>query len=931
MSSKKAAKKSKNKKKGQGGEHSGASAKRAARMLDAVRVGDCGAMERLIDGGLDVDAMSEATSRNGTKMLSTALCVAVGFNQKAVVRLLLDRGANPNLANSTGVTPLMNAAHVGSLPILRMLVKANAEVDTVDRETGFTAYHSACVNNQPDCAEALVRAGCDTSVTTQDGVTGRDLAQLKGNTAVLERLAALEQHRPSPVEEEQSKVGAKDAARLLDSAKVGDCAMMERLIDGGVDVDAMSETTSVSGEKIQATALLSAVTGKQQAGVRLLLHRGANPNLADSDGTTPLMIAAGNDFLPMLRLLLEAKAEVNAVHPLAGHTAFHAASLGNYPDCAEALVRAGCDTSLRTVHGQAGRDIAQAQGHTAVLERLDALGQDISSSEKKADDGRGISSKKAAKMSKKKKGQGGEQSGAATKRAARLGDAAKSGDCGAMDRLLKAGLNVDAQFNMKDKSSGKAYQSTALHQTITNKQVAAARLLLDRGADPNLAISAGHTPLMAAAQVVAMATGPMSLVELLLEAKAEVDAVDPEFGFTAFHFTCYHNHPDCAEALVRAGCDTSLRSQGGETGRDIAKAKGHTAVLERLDALRQGSSSSAEKKNRSPKADGLKAATLLKAAEDGEATLAQVLRDAGSDVNAPVLGTAYEDGSIFSTTALYQAACAKRKLAVRRLLQHGADPNATEPDRALGSTALMGAAQEGPLSILRMLLEAGAEIDTADASGWTAFHWACAYNQPDCAEALVRAGCDTSLRNQKGYTGRDLARANRHPAVVRLLRSLETVEQRWLHAAQDGDTEELTRQLDGGHVEIDGLVETVNNDGDTVQATVLDIATGRRQDAAVRLLLNRGANPNLANSYGCTPLMNAALRGSLPILRLLMDAGAEVSAVYPVQGFTAFHAACINNHPDCAEALVRAGCNTSKLDGDGMTGRDIAQEEGNTA
>ena len=61
MPSKKAAKKSK-KKKGQGGEQSGASAKRAARMLDAAAAGDCGAMERLIEGGLDVNAMSETTS-----------------------------------------------------------------------------------------------------------------------------------------------------------------------------------------------------------------------------------------------------------------------------------------------------------------------------------------------------------------------------------------------------------------------------------------------------------------------------------------------------------------------------------------------------------------------------------------------------------------------------------------------------------------------------------------------------------------------------------------------------------------------------------------------------------------------------------------------------------------------------------------------------
>ena len=40
---------------------------------------------------------------------------------------------------------------------------------------------------------------------------------------------------------------------------------------------------------------------------------------------------------------------------------------------------------------------------------------------------------------------------------------------------------------------------------------------------------------------------------------------------------------ECAEALVRAGCDTSLRAKDGKTGREIAQQMGHTAVLERLD------------------------------------------------------------------------------------------------------------------------------------------------------------------------------------------------------------------------------------------------------------------------------------------------------------------------------------------------------------
>ena len=164
-----------------------------------------------------------------------------------------------------------------------------------------------------------------------------------------------------------------------------------------------------------------------------------------------------------------------------------------------------------------------------------------------------------------------------------------------------------------------------------------------------------------------------------------------------------------------------------------------------------------------------------------------------------------------------------------------------------------------------------------------------------------------------------MAQEQGHTAVLGRLRSLETDEQRWLHAAEDGDMKELTRQLDKGCVEIDGLLETVNNEGNTIQTTVLDIATGQRREPVVRLLLNRGANPDLANTHGCTALMNAAGKGSLRVMRLLVEAKAEINAV-DEDGYTAFHVTCSDNHPECAEALVRAGCDTSLRDTDGMTG-----------
>jgi ankyrin repeat protein len=110
-------------------------------------------------------------------------------------------------------------------------------------------------------------------------------------------------------------------------------------------------------------------------------------------------------------------------------------------------------------------------------------------------------------------------------------------------------------------------------------QLEAARLLLDAGADPDRAASDGPTPLM-----VAAGDGPLEVVRLLLARGAAVDAADLSNGRAAFHFACYNNQAACAEALVRAGCDVGLKDGEGKTGRALAEAEGHAAVVERLRA-----------------------------------------------------------------------------------------------------------------------------------------------------------------------------------------------------------------------------------------------------------------------------------------------------------------------------------------------------------
>jgi ankyrin repeat protein len=115
------------------------------------------------------------------------------------------------------------------------------------------------------------------------------------------------------------------------------------------------------------------------------------------------------------------------------------------------------------------------------------------------------------------------------------------------------------------------------------------------------------------------------------------------------------------------------------------------------------------------------------------------------------------------------------------------------------------------------------------------------------------------------------------------------------------------------------------------QSTALVAAAGCRQLDAVRLLLDRGADPSLPDSAGDTPLMQAAGGGHAGVVRELVARGADLDAADQTTGATAFHNACGFNQPDCVAALVELGCDTTIKATSGQTGKQMAESQGGGA
>jgi ankyrin repeat protein len=457
------------------------------------------------------------------------------------------------------------------------------------------------------------------------------------------------------------------------------------------------------------------------------------------------MAAAMTGELEVLQLLLERGAAMDAVRPGTGAAAFHGACEHNRAGCAEALARAGCEVGIKDIHGMAGREVAELQGHVEVLARLlPPCWLSLLAGSDKLEPGRALELELAAVV--------------------------QDGDGVALARLLAAGADPNALVAGRN-PSGELFQATALCAATVRGHLEAVRLLLDAGADPDRVDAGGGTPLMAAARV-----GRLALLRLLLARDAAVDAVEPATGATAFIYTCLHNQSACAEALVRAGCDRGIKDKAGWTGGALAEAKGHAAVVARLRAVVAEQLRAVQAAWPVPEPEpaamqsgdgrpmtggrpcnaivaggGEPTDQLVMAAMKGDAAALSRLLATAADPNALVVAQNASSGLFFQTTALRAAAALGRVEVARLLLDGGADPSRAGGN---GVTPLMAAAGEGHLEVLRLLLARGAAVDAVRPdNGGTAFHRACITNQVECAEALARAGCDAGIKNIEGQTG----------------------------------------------------------------------------------------------------------------------------------------------------------------------------------
>lgn len=104
--------------------------------------------------------------------------------------------------------------------------------------------------------------------------------------------------------------------------------------------------------------------------VDVLLSNGALPDIHDMTGLTPLILAARNGHVLVIKSLLAAGCKVNKPSFGIRATALHWAATNNHLDCVQALLEGGANTEMETVHRHTPLMLAARAGFSDVVDEL---------------------------------------------------------------------------------------------------------------------------------------------------------------------------------------------------------------------------------------------------------------------------------------------------------------------------------------------------------------------------------------------------------------------------------------------------------------------------------------------------------------------------------------------------------------------------------
>ena len=490
-----------------------------------------------------------------------ALLKAIGAGQAPAVSYIITRGADVDVKDKEGLTPLTTAVMNNRIDIIKILLDGQANVDRSD-DNGASALWHACSQGHEEIALELLDKGANIDSKDKDGRTPLMMAAKGGFLNLTKILLIKGAHT--------SLLSADGGNALTMAAEAGFHDTARLLIDHGMSFPDVDENS----EKF----LLALVLGRFDE-IRAMLEQGKNVEFktrrADGRGILFWAAAIGNEEI--VRLLLDRepglapkdgsgdkKAQLNKKE--ADEITAIAARNGKHQVVKEFLKR-WRNPNAKDKNGNCALALAAEHGHDLVLDVLIESGADknyknpegetallVAAKNRRPQSLKTLIDHKADVDSRDRKGK------------TPLIWAVSKNDIYSTSQLLDQKAKIDS----RDTDSW-----AAVHFAAANGSEHALQLLCGRGADVNLKLNQSQkSPLMLASE-----NGHKEAVRILLEHGADVNATDFE-GSNSLFVASEAGNDEIVGILLDKGADYSSESKVGVTPLMAAAFQGHLKVVQ---------------------------------------------------------------------------------------------------------------------------------------------------------------------------------------------------------------------------------------------------------------------------------------------------------------------------------------------------------------
>ncbi|XP_046585566.1 serine/threonine-protein phosphatase 6 regulatory ankyrin repeat subunit A-like isoform X3 [Haliotis rubra] len=854
-------------------------------------------------------------NRQGGNYGKSAVMMAAARGYYDVYNLLVSEGADLSLTDTNNSDCLMLACGAGDMSIVKHVL--SLETFDINRQRGAdgqSAVMMAAARGYYDIYNLLVSEGADLSLTDTDNSDCLMLACWGGNMSIVKHLLSLETF------DINRQRGADGQSGVMIAASRGHYDVYNLLVSEGTDLSMTDkcnsdclilaceggnmsivkhllslETFDINrqrGADGQSAVMMAASRGHYDV-YNLLVSEGADLSLTDTNNSDCFMLACKGGKMSIVKHLLSLETfDINRQESMFCESAVMMAAATGYYDIYNLLVSEGADLSLTDKYNRDCLMLAYERSSMSIVKHLLSLETlDINR--------QGATNGQSAVMMAASRGhydvynllvsKGADLSMTDTNNSDCFMLACEGGNMSIVKHLLSLKtFGINRQW-------GISYQS-AVMVAASRGHYAVYNLLVSEGADLSLTATDNSDCLMLACR-----GSDMSIVKHLLSLETfDINRQRGADGQSAVMMAASSGLYDVYNLLVSEGADLSLTDKYNSDCLLLASRGGKMSIVKHLLSLETFDI------NRQRGADG-KSAVMMAAAR-GYCDVYNLLVSEGADLS---LTDTYNSDCLMSACGGGNMSIVKHLLSLETFdinRQRGAD----------GQSAVMMAASRGLYDVYNLLVSEGADLSLTDKYNSDCLMMACGGGNMSIVKHLL--SLETfDINRQRGADGQSavmMAASRGHYDVYNLLVSkgadlslTDTYNSDCLMSASWGGNMSIVKHLLS--LETFDINRQRGADG---QSAVM-MAASRGHYDVYNLLVSKGADLSLTDTYNSDCLMSASWGGNMSIVKHLLSLETfDINRQRGADGQSAVMMAASRGHDDVYNLLVSEGADLSLTD-----------------